>query len=60
MSGSGHSSQKVKTNSKYANPDTRADIWGPKTDIKISGCGHCECPYFLGSSGGGAGSREVV
>ena len=49
MSGSGHSSRNVKINSKYANPDIRADIWGPKTDIKMSGCGHCECPDLLGS-----------
>ena len=49
MSGSGHSSRKVKINSKYANPDIRADIWGPKTDIKMSGCGHCECPDLLGT-----------
>ena len=50
MSGSGHSSRKVKINSKYANPDIRADIWGPKTYIKMSGCGHCECPDLLGST----------
>jgi len=52
MSGSWHSSRKVKINSKYANPDIRADIWGPKTDIKMSGCGHCECPDLLGNHGG--------
>ena len=45
---SGHSTWKVQINSKYATPDIRADIRGPKTDIKMSGCGHSECPDLLG------------
>ena len=47
---SGHTSWKVQINSKYANPDIRADIRGPKTDIKMSGCGHSECPDLLGTA----------